>query len=138
MPAVKLPTNIEPTPLVEAVVDVRFLPLIPPAAVFGFVYGLIKDQYGQVSPLPVLQLPEEIREQDPNFIFQPLYRMQNGPFLLQLGPRIFNVVALDKGYPGWSVFREEISRLFDLLNQKGVIDVTPQKLRLRRLLHPEY
>ncbi len=117
----KLPTNIDPAPLIEAVMDVRFEPLIPPAAVFGFVYGLISDRYGEPSALPILQLPEEMRDRDPNLQFQPLYRMENKPFLLQLGPRILNVAAVDKGYPGWSLFREEVLRLFDILAQKGVI-----------------
>jgi len=119
---VRLPISINPTPLVEAVVDVRFSPLIPPAAVFGFVYGLIKDQYGKISPLPILQLPEQLREQDPNLLFQPHYRMENKPFLLQLGPRIFNLAALDQGYPGWQTFRDEILRLFDIFARNSVID----------------
>jgi uncharacterized protein (TIGR04255 family) len=118
---VKLPTNIDPSPLVEAVVDVRFEPSIPPAAVFGYVYDLIKDRYGNISALPVLQIPEEIREKDPNLFFQPHYRMASTSFVLQLGPRIFNLAALDKGYPGWSLFREEIQLIFDTLSNKGVI-----------------
>jgi uncharacterized protein (TIGR04255 family) len=120
--AVKLPTKIEPTPLVEAVVDVRFLPRIPPAAVFGFVYGLIQESYGEFSSLPILQLPEQMRDHDPNLHFQPLYRMQNGPFVLQMGPRILNVAAIDSGYPGWSLFSAEVLRLFDILAHHGVID----------------
>ncbi|MEW6349014.1 MAG: hypothetical protein AB1646_08110 [Thermodesulfobacteriota bacterium] len=41
----KTPTKIDPSPLAEAVVDVRFVPSVPPPAVFGYVYGLIKDRY---------------------------------------------------------------------------------------------
>jgi len=119
---VRTPIRIDPSPLVEAVVDVRFIPSIPPAAVFGYAYSLLKDRYGNTSPLPILQVPEEIREKDSNLIFQPHYRMDNKPYLLQLGPRIFNLAALDRDYPGWSVFRDEICRIFDALSERGVID----------------
>lgn len=116
-----IPIKIDPSPLAEAVVDVRFMPSIPPAAVFGYAYDLLKDRYGNVAALPILQVPEEIREKDSNLIFQPHYRMDSMPFVLQLGPRIFNLAALDKDYPGWSIFRDEICRIFDALSDKGVI-----------------
>jgi len=118
---VKIPIKIEPSPLAEAVVDVRFVPAIPPAAVFGYVYGLIKDRYGAPSDLPILQVPEEIREKDSNLLFQPHYRMESSPFVLQMGPRIFNLAALDRDYPGWNSFRDEICRIFDALLDRGVI-----------------
>lgn len=117
----KIPSKIEPSPLVEAVVDVRFMPDIPPAAVFGYVHGLLKGRYGDISGLPILQVPEEIREKDPNLIFQPYYRMVNKPFVLQLGPRVFNLAALDPAYPGWNSFRNEICGIFGALSENGVI-----------------
>ncbi len=119
---VKLPTNINPAPLVEAVVEVRFLPSIPPAAIFGKVYDMIQKDYGDISSLPILQLTEEVLELDPNLSCQPHYRAGNTRFLLQFGPRIFNVAVLDKNYPGWSLFRDEILRLFDIFIESGVID----------------
>lgn len=118
----KIPTRIHPSPLTEAAVDVRYQPAIPNAAVFGYVYSLIKDRYGPPSPLPILQLPEEIREKDGNLAFQPHYRMEKPPFSLQLGPRIFNIAVLDQGYPGWEKFKEEICRIFDELSRNRVIE----------------
>ncbi len=118
----KIPIKIDPSPLAEAVVDVRFIPSIPTAAVFGYVYGLIKHRYRDPIGLPILQIPEDIRAKDSSFIFQPHYRMESASFVLQLGPRIFNLAALDRNYPGWCFFRDEICLLFDTLSKNGVID----------------
>lgn len=120
----KTPKKIEPSPLVEAVADVRFNPSIPPAAVFGYVYGRLREDYGSPHPLPILQVPEEIREKDANLTFQPHYRLESKPFVLQMGPRIFNVAALEPEYPGWGDFRKEILRLFTIFCDVGVIGET--------------
>ncbi|MEW6349013.1 MAG: TIGR04255 family protein [Thermodesulfobacteriota bacterium] len=67
-------------------------------------------------------MPENIRTREPSFFFQPHYRMKSASFLLQLGPRIFNLATVDRAYPGWSLFRDEICLIFDILSGGGVID----------------
>ena len=40
------------------------------SAVFGIIYNLIKEEYrGNVINLPILQIPEQIREVDPNLFW---------------------------------------------------------------------
>jgi uncharacterized protein (TIGR04255 family) len=116
------PTRIEPSPLVEAVADVRFTSLLPPAVIFGYMYDVLKDQYTKLSDLPILQLPEEIRKMDPNFISQPHYRLEGERFVLQLGPQILNIAVLDGNYPGWTDFKSEINRIFVAFSQKKIIN----------------
>ena len=78
-----LPIKINPCPIVDCVVELRFKISIEPAAVFGIVYNAFKSDYPTVEKMPVLNLPEEIRLNDPNLIYQPWYRLRNGGFLLR-------------------------------------------------------
>ncbi|MEW6110891.1 MAG: TIGR04255 family protein [Thermodesulfobacteriota bacterium] len=118
----KIPRKVTPSPLVEAVADVRFRPAMPAGAVFGFVYGLIRERYAQSTALPIIQIPEQIRENDPNLLYQPHYRMENKPFILNLGPRLLNIAVVDGEYPGWSKFSDQIMWLFERLDESKVFD----------------
>ena len=73
-----LPIRIEACPLIDALIEFRFEAAITKSAVFGIIYNLIKEEYrGNVINLPILQIPEQIREVDPNLKFKPLYRIEN-------------------------------------------------------------
>jgi uncharacterized protein (TIGR04255 family) len=121
----RIPTKISPSPIVEAVVDVRFDPTPPPDAVFGLIYSKLPEKYRHVEKLPVLQVPDEIRQSDPNLVFQPYYRMKHDSFILQVGPRIFSLST--QGYPGWSAFSTEItsilSRIVEIAFFKEILRV---------------
>ena len=66
-----LPIRIEACPLIDALIEFRFEAAITKSAVFGIIYNLIKEEYrGNVINLPILQIPEQIREVDPNLKFK--------------------------------------------------------------------
>lgn len=107
----RIPERISPSPIVDAVVDIRFAPSAPADAVFGLIFPHIKDRYKSLMKLPILQVPDEIRQKDPNFIFQPYYRLEHGPFVLQVGPRVLIFSA--PNYPGWGAFSGELRNVMD-------------------------
>ncbi len=87
----------------------RFMPSVPDDAVFGLVHQIISHNYGQLTKLPILQIPDAVRQHDPSFKHQPYYRMECNPFQIQIGPRVLVLTALE--YPGWAKFKAEFRDL---------------------------
>jgi uncharacterized protein (TIGR04255 family) len=106
----KIPLKLECCPIIEAVVDLRFDTTYPPDAVFGIIYNLFKGEFSSnIENLPVLQIPEQVRMQDPNLIYQPCYRLKDGNFLMQIGPRVISFVNVN-AYIGWDKFFARIKK----------------------------
>lgn len=115
-----LPTTLKNCPIKEAVFEIRFEPSVPNGAVYGVIYSALKETYGDSTPLPVLQIPETVRDADPNLIYQPHFRLKRDGFLLQIGPKIF-AIASSAPYRGWTEYRHEIVSVFDKLKGEGFI-----------------
>lgn len=115
------PRQIEPCPIKEVVAEIRFETSIPGEAVFGIVYNAVKEQYSNFEKLPILQIPEAVREVDQNLIYQPHYRLRKENFLVQIGPRTVSVAVIEE-YPGWSNFLPEIEYVFSKFNELRIID----------------
>jgi uncharacterized protein (TIGR04255 family) len=116
-----LPKRIEPCPIKEAVVEIRFKARLPGEAVFGVIYNTLKDRYKELEKLPILQLPEAVRMNDPGLVFQPHYRLKNEGFLVQIGPETLSVVATEP-YPGWPRFLDEINYVFTKARELEIVD----------------
>lgn len=116
----KIPKRIEHCPIEEALVEIRFSPSIPSSAVFGVVYSVLGDANMKVEELPILQLPELLRNRDPKLQFQPLYRFKGGEYLIQLGPRVLSVHSKSE-YPGWEDFSVAFIQIFQKVNQANFI-----------------
>ena len=116
-----LPKKIEPCPIVDSVVELRFRSDIFPNAIFGLIYTALKDQYSKVEKLPILQLPEQLRDSDPNFRFKAHYRVisANG-YSVQIGPDVIVIGAPDP-YPGWHNFSQSIYNVIEQVLKSGVI-----------------
>ena len=66
-----LPRNIERCPIIDALVEIRFETALNPNAVFGLIYGALMNDYpGKVENLPILQVPEAVRKNDPALKFK--------------------------------------------------------------------
>ncbi len=106
----KLPEKISPCPIVESIVEMRFNTTLPLDAVFGMVFTAVRDRFPTVENLPILQLPEAIRDQDPNLRYKPHYRLKGDTFLLNVGPRVVSVINPGE-YAGWEKFFTEIKEV---------------------------
>lgn len=118
---VELPKRIDPCPIVESVLEIRFSSSLPEDAIFGVIYNQFKDVHPKFESLNVLQLPQAIRDQDPNLRYSPHYKTQKDNFVLQVGPRSFSISNVEN-YVGWEIFSKKIFSTFDLINNSGVID----------------
>lgn len=116
----QLPKKINPCPIEEAIVEVRFESSLPAEAVFGVVYNALNNSYPNLETLPILQIPEFIRTQDPNLIFQPHHRLRRDNYFLQIGPKTISVV-LGKDYSGWNAYKSEIHAVFGKINELNFI-----------------
>ena len=115
----KVPTKITPCPIVEAVVELRFDTKTQPDVVTGILSNEFQADYPTRSSLPVMNLPEEIRLNDPQLKFAPWFRLKGEAFLLHLGPAMVSVICL-KEYKGWQRYREAILKAFNIAARSKV------------------
>lgn len=114
------PVLIEPCPIVEAVCEIRFEPIVPEETVFGRAYSRIHTHVGNPVPTPLAGLTGQLPK-DPALTFQPHYRFESSDYLIQLGPRVFSVVT--KGaYPGWEKFSAKVKDTMHAFFSAGVLN----------------
>jgi len=121
-----LPKTIDPCPIVDALLEVRFTTVIHPNAVFGLIYNELKKDYPKVENLPILQLPDAVRAADPNFQFKPHYKLLDKEFVIQIGPNVVSISSYPE-YLGWERFSE---RIFDILNRVQKVSIIEDVKRL--------
>ena len=116
----KLPNKIEKCPIKEAIFEIRFFSTYPADAIFGVLYTKIKNFFTE-SPvsLPILQLPEAVRMNDPNLRYQPYYKLSIDNITLNIGPKVLSFVN-SSPYSGWSKWS---TFFYDILEQVIKTDV---------------
>ena len=129
----KLPEKIDPDPIQEALVEVRFDASTPDEAVFGLIYEALKGRYPRSEQFNILQLPDVVRRQDPSLRYKPHYRLsdEDSEYVVHVGPKVVTVVVT-KPYPGWAGFSEEVLRIFRAVQGTEIID-SVTRLGLRYL-----
>lgn len=116
-----IPTKITPCPIVEAIAELRFVTNLPDDAVFGVIYNKFHNEFGKPDKLPVLQLPDAIRSQDPNLIYVPHYKFHKGDYIMQVGPKVLSLANV-KEYVGWDKFSDKIKETFEKLSELEIVD----------------
>ena len=124
----KLPRRISPCPINEAILEIRFQtrPDFLGGAVFGLLYKEFRNQYRDVQKQPVLQIPEQMRTNDPGLMYLPEYHLTGGPFKLLIGQRVLSVVVAGE-YSGWPAFLVRVEEVLEAVRSLEFID------RLERL-----
>ena len=115
-----LPKQITPCPINQAVVEIRFNSSLPPDAIFGVVFNKLKDSYKDEGGLPILQIPAAVRNQDPNLLFQPHYKLVKDHYILQVGPKVISLAITDQKYTTWESYYAEIQEVFEKLNESRI------------------
>lgn len=116
----QLPLSVNPCPIVDALFEIRFQTDLLAEAVFGMIYSEFREEFGDPVRLPILQLPEAVRSNDPNLKFKPHYRLSKGNLVIQIGPEVVSVSSYPS-YAGWSDFSKEIFRIIEKLNKISVV-----------------
>jgi len=117
----RLPTRISPCPIVEAILEIRFITSESWRTLPGLLFAHIRDRYPEQKDLPLAQLPEEIRRREPAFTYQPLVQFLSRDFLIQFGPRVVSLVTKPNEYPGWAALENEMTWLLTELQKIGFI-----------------
>ena len=125
----RLPVSISPCPVQEAVVEVRFSSILPAEAVFGVLYTKVNHDFGSVTNLPILQIPEAIRSQDPNLMYQAHYSLSKGNLSLKVGPRVLTF-SYTPPYEGWHTFLPFVLGVLDSIKDTGIIQL-PERIGIR-------
>ena len=108
------PEKISPDPILQALAEIRFEPAGSPDAVFGLVYNRLNGILGKEIRLPLLDIPEAIRNADPGFLFQPHYTFQQDSLTFQVGPRVMRFAVYP--YPGGSSFLARVREILEVLS----------------------
>lgn len=124
---VRLPKKIDPCPILEAIVELRFDSTFPNDAIFGIIYKEFQDDYPNVEQLPILQLPEIVRKKDPNLNYKPCYKLhKNKEFVFQVGAKMVSLAML-KPYTGWELFSK---KLHDHIERIGSLNILKSYSRI--------
>lgn len=117
----RLPSKIAPCPIVEAVLELRFITQESWRTLPGVFFNSIRDRYPEQSDLPLANVPEDVRRSEPAFRFQPLVRFVRDDFFIQLGPQVVSLVTTTDAYPGWAAIETEITWLLREIKKIGFI-----------------
>lgn len=120
----RLPLRISPCPIVEAIFEVRFVSNESWATLPGLLFGQIRERYPEQIALPLLQVPDTIRAQDPALTHLPLLQFKSESFLVQLGPRVISLATRHREYPGWPAIMAELRWLLPRLQAAGFVRET--------------
>lgn len=120
----RLPVRITPCPIVEAIFEVRFASSQPWENMPGMLYAEIRGKFPKQTNLPLLQLPEDLRRQDPALQHLPLLQFHGERFLIQIGPRCLSLVTQANAYPGWAVIQEELKWVIARVAKAGFVSET--------------
>jgi uncharacterized protein (TIGR04255 family) len=118
------PSHISPCPILEAAFEARFVSPQPWATMPGLLFAQIREKYPEQKTLPVAQLPEELRRQDPALMILPQIQFLSSSFVIQLGPRVVSLVTKLNAYPGWSAIAVELEWLVERLKAAGFVGET--------------
>lgn len=104
----RLPKKITPSPIAEAIFEIRFTSDIPGTALYGIFYPTISTLFSgnAIEELPIVQLPPVVRDNDPNLRFQPHYKVAKENFIFSFGPNSisFNCLSPYSGWDEWTNF----------------------------------
>ena len=113
-----VPKKLKQDAIVEAVFEIRFA--LPPASLSEVILGRLADHetwegYEQ-RRMFAAQVPDQIRQIDPSFRFQPLLELvpQTKELSVRIGPQVLSFHRM-KPYVGWEKFKPELLDALDAL-----------------------
>ncbi|MBL1261074.1 MAG: TIGR04255 family protein [Thiotrichaceae bacterium] len=117
------PTRLSQDPIVESIFELRFktAPGISASDLLpGLLYSALKQDYPQLTNLPISQIPKDIRRTDPNLTYAPIIRFEGEQSAIMIGDSVCSV-ACRQPYIGWRQFKEKIVELSELLKKSEII-----------------
>lgn len=112
---IKMPEKLKLTPLRETVFQVQFEPAIPTAGDIlpGLLYAKMKAEYPEVMPLPMANVPRNVRQQNLELHYQASHCLHGASGSILVGDRVISLTTLE--YPGWTLFKGKLVLLIEVL-----------------------
>jgi uncharacterized protein (TIGR04255 family) len=114
----RLPSRIDPCPIVEAAFEVRFTTEKPLMLLPGLVSGLLENKYPEQKELPLAANPE-LRKMIAGSAFLPHYQFLSEQYCINLGPQVIGLCIRQGRYPGWGEMEKELRWLMDRILAAG-------------------
>jgi uncharacterized protein (TIGR04255 family) len=111
-----LPKKLGKEPLIDVVCGVNFDSDIPAETLLpGLLLPKLSGKHSKFETLPVAQLPQMVRDSDPNLKNSPLMRIViDEQFTVLIGSKWLGV-GCQMPYAGWTAFKEMIQTVFKVL-----------------------
>jgi uncharacterized protein (TIGR04255 family) len=117
----RMPVRINPCPIIEAIIEIRFVSSEPWRTMPGLLFGHIRERYTVSRDLPLATFPEDFRRQNPALMYLPLVQFVRSNFLIQFGPRVVSLVTSPNQYPGWQEMKTEMAWLLEQIKISGFV-----------------
>lgn len=119
--ATRLPTKLGNEPLIDAIFEVRFVGSMPASVVLpGIFFGKLPGKK-IIEHLPIAQIPKPLRDADQNLKFAAISRIDWDAYFINVGDFSLSV-SCKYPYPGWSKFRDAITKAIEILNSAGIVE----------------
>ncbi len=117
----KLPLKLGKEPLIEAIFEIRFTATLPVSSILpGLMFqGLQGEKL--IERLPASELPQQLRNIDPNLRYAPLIRIRWQSFTILISDQSVGL-ACTIPYPGWGAFKPAILKIVEIVGLAGVIE----------------
>lgn len=120
----KIPVKLNKPTIKEACLELRYESELPLPVLCGAIYNIlekIKEENQQIQSLNDNQIPDYIRENDPNFRYSPRYRIVSEKnFTVAMGTHVIIFSILDN-YPGWKAWKESFENVIKEVSNIGFI-----------------
>lgn len=116
----RMPTRIRPCPILEAVLEIRFVTSESWDILPGLLFSGIRERYPIESSLPAGKIPFDLFESGVIGLHVPLIEFRGENFIIHFGPRMLSLIARDP-YPGWGSICREMSWLLEVLATVGFV-----------------
>jgi len=122
------------SPIIDSIVEVRYDSTLPIQALVGILFQEFGSHFERIDDLPILQLPIEVRMNDPELKKQPQYRLVGQEFVVSVGEGLIAIsAAIDRAtryYQGWEIFGGFAFKILDFLSKNGSV-TTYSKIDVR-------
>ena len=116
---VKVAKKLNPVPIIEAVIEIRFDSALSSSTVIDNLRLEFGKEY-VVKDLPLREIPETIRDNDPQFRYLPVIQLIKDGLIVQIGGRVISIV--NKGaYIGWTSLKEKVQLMIEKLRNSKVV-----------------
>lgn len=114
------------SPVIDSIAELRFTSTVPVQALVGIIYQSFNSDFNRVEDQPILSLPLEVRQAQPELMQQAHYRIYGEDFTVHIGPSVIAITPIidqvNKFYPGWDVFGAFVDKVVSYLFEEEFVE----------------